>query len=118
MKKLIILILAVLLPVVATAADTGTDSPPLTKKEQRRTLRGFRCYIDAGYIFRLEKYGEWELFGTHRYEKSSNLFSNITAGYQFNNFFFLGAGTGVAYLTIWKCEGQHSEQKIFTFLRS
>ena len=100
MKKLIILILAVLLPAGVYAADTVSDSPPLTKKEQRRTLRGFRCYIDAGYIFRLEKYGGWILFGTHRNEKSSNLFSNITAGYQFNNFFFLGAGTGVAYLTI------------------
>lgn len=99
MRKFIILILAVLLSAGAYAADTDTGSPTLTKKEQRRTLRGFRCYIDAGYIFRLEKYGEWELFGTHRYEKSSNLFSNITAGYQFNNFFFLGAGTGVAYLT-------------------
>ena len=100
MKKLIILILAALLPIVATAADTdSSDSPSLTKKEQRRTLRGFRCYIDAGYIFRLEKYGGWILFGTHRNEKSSNLFTNIAAGYQFNNFFFLGAGTGVAYLT-------------------
>ena len=42
MRKLIILILAALLPVVATAADTGSGSPPLTKKEQRRTLRGYK----------------------------------------------------------------------------
>ena len=34
MKKLIILFIAALLPVVATAADTGSGSPPLTKKEQ------------------------------------------------------------------------------------
>ena len=42
MKKLIILFIAALLPVVATAADTGSGSPPLTKKEQRRTLRGYK----------------------------------------------------------------------------
>ena len=47
MKKLIILFIAVLLPVVATAADTVSDSPTLTKKEQRRTLRGYKGFERA-----------------------------------------------------------------------
>ena len=47
MKKLIILFIAALLPVVATAADTGSGSPPLTKKEQRRTLRGYKAAPSA-----------------------------------------------------------------------
>ena len=48
MRKFIILILAALLPAVATAADTGSDSPPLTKKEQRRTLRGYKGFVELG----------------------------------------------------------------------
>ncbi len=45
MKKFIILILAVLLPAGAYAADTDSGSPPLTKKEQRRTLRGYKGFV-------------------------------------------------------------------------
>ena len=48
MKKFIILILAVLLPAGAYAADTDSGSPPLTKKEQRRTLRGYKGFVELG----------------------------------------------------------------------
>ena len=104
MKKITIFIIAVLLSVGAYAtgdiAGTGNAGQALTKKEQRRTLRGFRCYIDAGYIFRLKKHKTITFFwAENSYPVSSNLFANATVGYQFNNFFFLGGGVGISYLT-------------------
>ena len=57
MKKLIILLIAALLPIVATAADTVSDSPPLTKKEQRRTLRGYKGFVELSGLLDLEHVG-------------------------------------------------------------
>ncbi len=52
MRKTIILFLAVLLSVGAYAADNnttaGSDSQALTKKEQRRTLRGYKGFVELG----------------------------------------------------------------------
>ena len=86
MKKLIILILAALLPIVATAADTdSSDSPPLTKKEQRRTLRGYKGFVEVASLTSFEVFGDDYLLGEF----------TTSHGYQTNNFFYLGGGTGV-----------------------
>ena len=76
--------------------------------QSRRTLRGYRGFIDAGYAF--------DISG-HKYSKStiirdeasdlpdseyvnSNYFEISTShGFQFNNFFFLGGGVGLDYYT-------------------
>ena len=90
MKKLIILLIAALLPIVATAADTVSDNSPLTKKEQRRTLRGYKGFVEAGAILNIETVTLWSDF-------NANHLDLITShGYQFNNFFYLGGGTGLS----------------------
>ena len=87
MKKLIILFIAVLLPAGVYAADTVSDSPPLTKKEQRRTLRGYKGFVEAGAILNIETVTLWSEF-------NANHLDLLTShGYQFNNFFYLGGRT-------------------------
>ena len=89
MRKFIIMILAVLLPAGIYAADTTPDSPPLTKKEQRRTLRGYKGFVEAGAILNIETVTLWSEF-------NANHLDLLTShGYQFNNFFYLGGGTGL-----------------------
>ena len=56
MKKLIVLLIAVLLPAGAYAADS--DSPPLTKKEQRRTLRGYKGFVEVASLTSFEVFGD------------------------------------------------------------
>ncbi len=85
MKKFIILILAALLPVVATATDTAPVSPQLTKKEQRRTLRGYKGFVEVASLTSFELFGDDYLLGEF----------TTSHGYQANNFFYLGGGTGV-----------------------
>ena len=59
MKKLIILFIAALLSTGAYAADTASGSPPLTKKEQRRTLRGYKGFVELGAGITLHDYDFW-----------------------------------------------------------
>ena len=93
MKKLIILFIAVLLPVVATAADTDSGSPPLTKKEQRRTLRGYKGFVEAG----ISAAGVFSISEANPYDGTYiGLDLLASYGFQFNNFFFLGIGTGIS----------------------
>ena len=57
MRKIIILLIATLLPAGAYAADTDTGSPTLTKKEQRRTLRGYKGFVEIRIIrFRTSRF--------------------------------------------------------------
>ena len=86
MKKLIVLLIAVLLPAGAYAADTDTGSPTLTKKEQRRTLRGYKAFVDVAYGFAVSDDFD---------ELSDKIIVSTSHGYQFSNFFFLGGGVGI-----------------------
>ena len=85
MRKFIILILAVLLSAGAYAADIASGSPPLTKKEQRRTLRGYKGFVEVASLTSFEVFGDDYLLGEF----------TTSHGYQANNFFYLGGGTGV-----------------------
>lgn len=85
MKKLIILFIAALLSTGAYAADTASGSPPLTKKEQRRTLRGYKGFVEVASLTSFEVFGDDYLLGEF----------TTSHGYQTNNFFYLGGGTGV-----------------------
>ena len=93
MRKTIILFLAVLLSVGAYAADNnttaGSDSQALTKKEQRRTLRRYKGFVEIGIILDgAATLGMEDERGHH--------FDVLTShGFQFNNFVYLGGGTGV-----------------------
>ena len=98
MKKFIILILAALLPVVATAADTDTGSPTLTKKEQRRTLRGYKGFVELGAGITLHDYDFWFSLDDDR-PKGFGMDLLTTHGFQFNNFIFLGGGVGLSGCT-------------------
>ena len=93
MKRLLLLLIALLLSAGAYAADTGSDSPPLTKKEQRRTLRGYKGFVETGVsaaeVFSLSEANPYD--GTY-----IGLDLLASYGYQFNNFFFLGMGTGIS----------------------
>ena len=95
MRKLIILILAVLLPAMAYAADTVSDSPPLTKKEQRRTLRGYKGFVELGMG---ATHHDFDYIGDNNTDDKPRGFGMellTIHGYQFNNFFFLGGGVGI-----------------------
>ena len=96
MKKLIILFIAALLPVVATAADTVSDSPPLTKKEQRRTLRGYKGFVELGMGATRHDliWINGEKSECHK-PRGFGIEVLTTHGFQFNNFFFLGGGVGI-----------------------
>ena len=96
MKKLIILFIAALLSTGAYAADTANDSPPLSKKEQRRTLRGYKGFVDISGLLDLEQVGSLGTILPLFLEDPCNHIDLLTShGYQFNNFFYLGGGTGI-----------------------
>ena len=97
MKKLIILfILAVLLPAGVYAASNGSDSPPLTKKEQRRTLRGYKGFVELSGLLDLEHVGSTgTILQLYLEDPCSHIDLLTSHGYQFNNFFYIGGGTGI-----------------------
>ena len=96
MKKLIILFIAALLSTGAYAADTANDSPPLSKKEQRRTLRGYKGFVEISGLLDLEQVGSLGTILPLFLEDPCNHIDLLTShGYQFNNFFYLGGGTGI-----------------------
>ncbi len=97
MKKLIILFIAVLLPVVATAADTGNmDEENVTKLIARNTMRGYHGFVELGMgVTRHDLI--WINGEKSEYHKPRGFgIEVLTAhGFQFNNFFFLGGGVGI-----------------------
>ena len=96
MKKLIILFIAVLLPVVATAADTVSDNSPLTKKEQRRTLRGYKGFVELGMGITYHNFNYIENpMDKNTTPKGFGIEVLTSHGYQLNNFLYLGGGVGV-----------------------
>lgn len=96
MKKLIVLLIAVLLPIVATAADTDTGSPTLTKKEQRRTLRGYKGFVELGMGITYHNFNYIENpMDKNTTPKGFGIEVLTSHGYQLNNFLYLGGGVGV-----------------------
>lgn len=85
MKTRILLLLMAVLVSLPVAAYEPADNAGLSKKEQRRTLRGYNCFVDMGYAYDVDGNsddwvdGDWISVST-------------THGYQFNDYFFLGGG--------------------------
>jgi len=53
------------------------------RKADKATLRGYKGFVDAGYTFADDDFERVEISTSH--------------GYQFNNYFFVGAGAGYHY---------------------
>lgn len=70
----------------ATAANSYRANNQ-TKKQARNTLRGYKGFVDVGYIFGVGDFGE------EKFEVSTS------HGYQFNNYFFLGGGMALNCFT-------------------
>ena len=91
--------------------ETTVQGQSLTEKEQkrasRRTLRGYKATIDAGFTFCQDKeYYDgsddfWEALGwaigRQVYPEERMVYVSTTHGYQFNNYFFLGGGVELGY---------------------
>ena len=96
MRKFIILILAVLLPAGMYATDTAPGSPQLTKKEQRRTLRGYKGFVELGMGATFHNYGiVAEQKGNQRFTTAYGIELMTSHGFQFNNRLYLGVGIGI-----------------------
>lgn len=60
------------------------------RREARRTLKGYKGFVDAGYTFDLDDY---------YYDNMNRIEISTTHGYQFNNYFFVGGGVALDYYT-------------------
>ena len=96
MRKIIILLIATLLSAGAYATDTSSDNTPLTKKEQRRTLRGYKGFVELSGLLDLEHVGSTGTILQLYLEDPCTHIDLLTShGYQFNNFLYIGGGTGI-----------------------
>ena len=94
MKRGIIVLLAVIVAATASLAAQETSGSPTTmsKKELRRTMRGYKAFYEAGYDFNnMEQ--KWTGGNGAKIEAMT------IQGFQLNNFFFMGGGIGVNYFT-------------------
>ena len=88
----------------APAAEQNDDSELILRYQNRRTMRGYKMLFEAGYKWGLPD-KEGFLCGVYDPDKWS---IGASAGFQFNNFVFLGGGTdfqlyrsgGNTYLTV------------------
>ena len=88
----------------APAAEQNDDSELISRYQNRRTMRGYKMLFEAGYQWGLPD-KEGFLCGVYDPDKWS---VGASAGFQFNNFVFLGGGTdfqlyrsgGNTYLTV------------------
>lgn len=74
-----------------TSTSTSYSTSYQTRKQARRTLTGYKGFIDAGYTFDLDDY--YNKYNMNRFEISTS------HGYQFNNYFFIGGGVAFDYYT-------------------
>lgn len=68
----------------------GREAVRETRREARRTLKGYKGFVDAGYTFDLDDY---------YYDNMNRFEVSTTHGYQFNNYFFVGGGVALDYYT-------------------
>lgn len=102
--RVILLLVAMVVSAASFAserADGLTDEQValLRKIELRRTMRGYKAFYEAGYEFCESSYkGSWGHL--EPFSSKCDKFSFATShGFQFNNFFYLGAGIGLDYYT-------------------
>ena len=104
MKTRILLLLMAVLAVLPAAAYEPADNAGLSKKEQRRTLRGYKWSVEASAVLRIGDECEKTWDGGDIqipvvYYNSSAFYLSTTHGYQFNNYFFLGGGVALGCYT-------------------
>lgn len=109
----------------APAAEQNDDSELILRYQNRRTMRGYKMLFEAGYQWGLPD-KEGFLCGVYDPDKWS---VGASAGFQFNNFVFLGGGTdfqlyrsgGNTYLTVPVFRRTQNKcvkrQKVYTFWR-
>ena len=97
MKTRILLLLMAVLAVLPAAAYEPADNAGLSKKEQRRTLRGYKWSVDASAV--LKSGEDVEKDENFTYYNSNAFYLSTTHGYQFNNYFFLGGGVALGCYT-------------------
>ena len=102
MKRLIAWMFCLLMAAPLWAQQSPeTENSGLSRKEARRTMRGFNLFAEVGAyadIFKEETdEDDWLQWPNVNGSKWS---ATVSVGYQFNNFFFLGIGLGADYHTI------------------
>ncbi len=134
MKKLSLFFLSLISCICAFAnspVDVETDSisndelQEFYSFKQRRTLRGLKVFVDTGFL--------WSIDNNDGYDDPDeyflpNLFPvTASVGYQFNNYIFVGGGTGMhlyatsrkSYLTVplfWNVRINFRNGKVSPFL--
>lgn len=101
MEKIIILLIAALLPVGVTAADTNQmDSEEIAKLIARNTMRGYHGFVELGMGVNLHGFEVEDKF-QNVFDYSNGFGAEVltTHGFQFNNYFFLGGGVGISECT-------------------
>ena len=117
MKRGIIMLLTVIVAATASLAAQETAGSPTTmsKKELRRTMRGYKAFYEAGHLFAFEAPMKNDITH-HRYIDACDKFSFTTSqGFQVNNFFYMGFGIELDYY--WRKEIQEISVPVFLNLR-
>ena len=94
------------------ASEPAAASEELRAWEQqqwqtRRTMRGYKAFYEAGYVFTLDD-NDCFLAESCVPLDCNRLSLTTSQGYQFNNFFYLGAGAGMEVNTYRKSKGEEA----------
>lgn len=100
MKRLIAWMFCLLMAAPLWAQQSPeTEISGLSRKEARRTMRGFKLFAEVGAYADICK-DEPSEFDLIHPSNSSKWSATVSAGYQINNFLFLGIGIGADYLPV------------------
>ena len=94
------------------ASEPAAASDELRAWEQqqwqtRRTMRGYKAFYEAGYVFTLDD-NDCLFMDSCDPPECNRLSLTTSQGYQFNNFFYLGAGAGMEVNTYRKGKGEEA----------
>ena len=94
------------------ASEPAAASEELRAWEQqqwqtRRTMRGYKAFYEVGYVFTLDD-NDCFLAESCVPPDCNRLSLTTSQGYQFNNFFYLGAGAGMEVNTYRKSKGEEA----------
>lgn len=95
------------------ASEPAAASEELRAWEQqqwqtRRTMRGYKAFYEAGYVFTLDDNNCYITNLCGNPPGCNRLSLTTSQGYQFNNFFYLGAGAGMEVNTYRKSKGEEA----------
>ena len=95
------------------ASEPAAASEKLRAWEQqqwqtRRTMRGYKAFYEAGYVFTLDDNNCYITNLCGNPPGCNRLSLTTSQGYQFNNFFYLGAGAGMEVNTYRRSKGEEA----------